>query len=296
MEKLVIAVALIGSATTREKNPNPPMTPKEIAESAIESCHAGAAVCHVHVRDPTTHAPSANFELYREVFDRIREKCDIVINLTAGPGGRLQYDPTTNVWDTSGLKTPHERVEHVLRLRPEICSLDIGSTNRRNRAFINLMPITEKMAVLVREVGVKPELEVFEVGHIDTAKDLVRKGMVDNPPLFQLCLGVSGGIGATLEDFVLMRGRLPENALWCAFGVGPAHFSIAAAAIIAGGNARVGFEDNIYMSRGVPATSNAEQVRKVVQFANLLGREVATTQEARRILGVCKGETSPAKS
>ncbi len=294
MEKLIITVALIGGTTSREKNPNPPMTPKEIAQSAVESYHAGAAVCHVHVRDPITQAPSMNLELYREVFERVRAKCDMVINLTTGTGARLLYDPKVNLWDTSRLKAPEERVDHVLRLKPEICSLDVGTVNLHDRAFINLVPIVEKMAVLIREAGVKPELEVFEAGHIRTARDLVRKGMVDDPPLFQLCLGTSGGIGATLEDLVLMRSRLPENALWCAFGVGPAHFSIAAAAIIAGGHARVGFEDNVYIRKGVPAASNAEQVRKVVQLANLLGREVATAEEARIILKLGGKEASQA--
>jgi uncharacterized protein (DUF849 family) len=288
MEKLIITVALIGNATTREKNPNPPMTPEEIAESVIESYHAGAAVCHVHVRDPITHRPSMNFELYREVFERIREKCDMVINLTTGSGGRLLFDPVARIWDTTGLKTPEERVEHVIRLRPEICSLDIGSLNMGSYAFINLVPVVEKMAALIKGVGVKPELEVFDAGHIRTAKDLIRKGLVEEPPLFQVCLGVPGGIGATIEDLTFMRSRLPENATWSAFGVGPAHFPIAAAVIITGGHARVGFEDNLYMDKGVPAVSNAQMVRRVTELAGLLGREVATAQEARSILGVVK--------
>ena len=286
MEKLIITAALIGNTTTREKNPNPPITPKEIAESAIESYHAGAAVCHVHVRDPITQAPSMNFELYREIFERIREKCDMVINLTTGAGGRLFCDPTGRVWDTSGLKTPEERVDHVIRLKPEICSLDIGTMNMGRWAFINMIPIVEKMSALIREARVKPELEVFDVGHICIAEDLVRKGLVDAPSLFQLCLGIPGGIEATLEDFVFMCSRLPKNALWSAFGVGAAHFRIAAAAIIAGGHARVGFEDNLYISRGIPANSNAQMVRKVVELASQLGRDVATPQEARQILGV----------
>ena len=286
MGKLIITVALIGNTTTREKNPSPPMTPEEIAESAIESYRAGAAVCHVHVRDPITHGPSMNFALYREVCERIRAKCDMVINLTTGSGARLLYNRAKGTWDTSGLKTPEERVEHVLRLKPEICSLDIGTMNMHDRAFINLVPVVERMATLVRSAGVKPELEVFDAGHIRTAQELIRKGLVAEPPLFQLCLGISGGIGATLEDLLSMQRRLPENALWCAFGVGPAHFSIAAAAIIAGGHARVGFEDNLYMSRGVPAASNAQMVEKVVALAGQLGREVATAQEARRILAL----------
>ena len=288
MDKLIITVALIGNVTTREKSPHPPMTPKEIAESAIESFHAGAAGCHVHVRDPITHAASMEFELYREVFERIREESDLIINLTTGSGGRLYYNPKTKAWDISGLKTPEERVEHVLRLRPEICSLDIGTMNMGNWAFINLVSMVEKMAALVREAGVKPEMEVFDVGHIGLARDLARKGLVGEPLLFQLCLGISGGIGATLEDMVFMCGHLPKNATWSAFGVGPAHFPIAAASIVAGGHVRVGFEDNLYLEPGVLAMSNAQMVRKVVEIAHNLGREAATPEEARRILGVLK--------
>ena len=288
MDKLVITVALIGNVTTREKNPHPPMTPKEIAESAIESFQAGAAACHVHVRDPVTQAPSMELELYREVFERIREKCDLVINLTTGSGGRLYYDPKAKTWDISGLKTPEERVEHVLRLRPEICSLDIGTMNMGNWAFVNLVSMVEKMAALVREAGVKPEMEVFDVGHIRSARDLARKGLVDEPLLFQLCLGIPGGIGATLEDMLFMCGHLPEKAVWSAFGVGPAHFPITAASIVAGGHVRVGFEDNLYLGPGVLATSNAQMVRKVVEIAHNLGREAATPEEARRILGMLK--------
>ena len=216
MEKLIITAALIGNTTTREKNPNPPITPKEIAESAIESYHAGAAVCHVHVRDPITQAPSMNFELYREIFERIREKCDMVINLTTGAGGRLFCDPTGRVWDTSGLKTPEERVDHVIRLKPEICSLDIGTMNMGRWAFINMIPIVEKMSALIREARVKPELEVFDVGHICIAEDLVRKGLVDAPSLFQLCLGIKGpesggkGLDEKINSFEEMIGRVQK--------------------------------------------------------------------------------------
>jgi uncharacterized protein (DUF849 family) len=288
MNKLIITVALIGGTTTREKNPHPPMTPKELAESAVESYHEGAAICHIHVRDPITYASSEEFELYREVFERIRGKCDMIINLTTGPGGRLLYDADRKVWDISALKTPEQRVEHVLRLKPEICSLDVGTMNMGNRAFINLNHVVEKMAAMMKEAGVKPEMEVFDMGHIVSAVELMRKGFVDSPPLFQLCLGVSGGIGATLEDFVSMRSHLPEHALWSAFGVGMAHFPIAAASIIAGGHTRVGFEDNQYLGKGVPATSNAQMVRKVVEIAGQLDREVATVGEAREILGIVK--------
>jgi uncharacterized protein (DUF849 family) len=286
MDKLVITVALIGGITTREKTPYPPMTPQELAESAIESYHAGAAACHIHVRDPQTHVPSMELKLYKEVYDRIREKCDMVINLSTGSGGRLLYDPQNALWDTSELKSPEERVQHVLALKPDLCSLDVGSLNFGQRAFINLMPVVEKMAALIKESGVKPELEVFDVGHIRIAKDLIRRGLVAGPPLFQLCLGIPWGIEATTENMVYMRNNLPADALWYAFGIGAQHFQMAAASMINGGHARIGFEDNLYLKKNVLAKSNAEMVRKVVEIAHLMDREIATAREARKILGL----------
>lgn len=284
MEKLIITAAMIGGITTREKNPHPPMTPREIADSAIESHKAGAAVCHIHVRDLQTQASSMKFELYKEVYDRIRDKCDMIINLTTGTGGRLLYDPASNTWNTAELKSPEERVEHVLKLKPELCSLDVGTLNFGPRAFINLVSIVEKMAKMIKDAGVKPEMEVFDLGHIRIAKHLIQQGLVDKPALFQLCLGIPWGTEATTENMIYMRNNLPEDCLWYAFGIGPTHFSMAATSIINGGHARVGFEDNLFIRKNVMATSNAEMVKKVVEIAALLDREVATSKEARKIL------------
>jgi uncharacterized protein (DUF849 family) len=288
MDKLIITVAIIGGITTREKNPHPPMTPKEIAESAIESCHAGASVCHIHVRDPQTHQPSMKFELYKEVFDRIRDQCDILVNLSTGSGGRLMYNPQASAWDTAGLKSPEERVEHVVKLKPELCSLDVGSLNFGSFAFINLVGVVEKMAKMIQEVGTKPELEVFDIGHIRIANHLIRQGLVEKPPLFQLCLGIPWGIEGTTENMIYMRNNLPSDALWYAFGIGSQHFQMAAASMINGGHARVGFEDNLYIQKNVLATSNGQMVKKVVEIATLMDREVATPKEARQILGLKK--------
>jgi len=290
VEKVIVTVALVGGITTREKNPNVPMTPKELAESAIESYHAGAAICHVHVRDPETHEPSSKFELYREVFERIREKCDMIVNLSTGFGGRLLYNPGAKdqSWDTLHLKNPEERVEHVVKLRPELCSLDVGTLNFGQRAFVNLVPNVEKMATMIREVGTKPELEVFDIGNIRIANYLVSKGLVEKPPLFQLCLGIPWGIEATVENLVYMRNNLPRDALWYAFSIGSNHFTMAAASLIMGGHIRVGFEDNIYIKKDALATSNAQMVTKVVDIAKLMDREVASAQEARQILKLRK--------
>ncbi len=290
MEKLIITVAPVGSVTTRDKNPNLPITPREIAESAIESYHAGAAVCHIHVRDPKTHEPSMKFELYQEVFERIREKCDMIINLSTGAGARLLYNPKAkdNPWDTTGLNSPEERTEHVLKLKPELCSLDVGSVNFGGRVFVNVVPLVEKMAALIKEVGTKPELEAFEIGHIHIGNHLIRKGLVENPPIFQFCLGVPWGMEGNTKNMVYMHNTLPNDAIWYAFGIGPQHFTMAASSIIMGGHARVGFEDNIYISKNVLAESNAQMVRKVVETAHLMDREVASAKEARQILGLTK--------
>ncbi|MCX5915442.1 MAG: 3-keto-5-aminohexanoate cleavage protein, partial [Deltaproteobacteria bacterium] len=243
-------------------------------------------VCHIHVRDPITHQPSMKFEHYKEVFDRIRDKCDMIINLSTGSGGRLLYRPKSggNLWDTSGLKSPEERVEHVVKLKPELCSLDIGSLNFGSYAFINMVSMVEQMAKMIKEAGTKPELEVFDIGHIRIGHHLIRQGLIPDPPLFQLCLGIPWGIEATTENMVYMRNNLPPNCLWYAFAIGPQHFPMAAASIINGGHARVGFEDNLYIKKGVLAKSNAEMTKKVIEIAHLLDREVATPKEARQIL------------
>ena len=290
MEKVIVTVALVGGVTTREKNPNVPMTPKEIAQSAVESYHAGAAICHVHVRDPETHQSSSKVELYREVVDRVREECDMIVNLTTGFGARLLYDPEAedHPWDTSQLMSPEERVEHVVQLRPELCSLDAGTLNFGPRAFVNLVSVVEKMASIVKGAGIKPELEIFDMGNIRIANYLIGKGLVGSPPLFQLCLGIPWGIEATFENLVHMRHPLPAQALWTAFGIGSSHFTMAAASMIMGGHVRVGFEDNIYIKKDTLAISNAQMVSKVVEMAKLMDREVASAKEARQILNLKK--------
>jgi uncharacterized protein (DUF849 family) len=290
MEKLIITVALVGNFTTRDKNPNVPMTPEEIAESAIESYHAGAAVCHIHVRDPITHEPSSKIELYQEVFQRVREKCDMIINLSTGLGGRLTFNPKIigSPWDISQLRNPEERIEHVLKLKPELCSLDIGTLNFGPNVFVNIVPVVEKMARMIKEVGTKPELEVFDIGHICFANHLINQELVEKPPLFQLCLGIPWGIEATNENVVYMCNNLPSDALWYAFGIGSHHFTMATVSMIMGGHVRVGFEDNIFIRKNVLATSNAQMVSKVVEIAHSMEREVASVKEAKQILKLTK--------
>ena len=286
MEKLIITAAMIGGITTREKNPHPPMTPREIAESAIECHKAGASVCHIHVRDPHTQASSMKFELYKQVFDRVRDKCDLIINLTTGAGGRLLYDPAAGTWNTAELKSPEERVEHVLKLKPELCSLDVGTLNFGPRAFINLVSVVEKMAKMIKDAGVKPELEVFDAGHIQIARRLLSLGLVEKNAHFQICMGTRMGVAGTPRNAMFMAESLPAGVTWSIFGVAATQFPMAMMGVLLGGHIRVGFEDNLYLRKGQLAKSNAELVRHSVGLIRSLDREVATVEEARKILSL----------
>ena len=176
------------------------------------------------------------------------------------------------------------RTEHVIKLKPELCSLDVGSMNFGHRVFVNSVPHVEEMAKLIKEAGVKPELEVFELGHIEIAKSLIKKGLVDNSPIFQLCLGIQWGIPATLKNMLLMREALPADAIWAGFAAGPLNFSMITQSVLLGGNVRVGFEDNSYLSYGNPAKSNAQLVEKAVNILRALDKEPASADEAREFL------------
>lgn len=286
--KVVITVAVTGAVGERAKHPSLPITPKEIAQSALGAYSAGASVVHIHVRDPKTGEQSMDFELYKEVYERIREASDMVVNLTTGPGGRLLADHSDPVGLGPGTSwnSPETRTEHVVRLRPELCSLDVGSMNMKNRIFANIVPHVEEMAKRIGEASVKPELEVFDFGHIDIARSLLEKGLVQHPPLFQLCLGVPWGMPATPKNMMLMKDALPPGAIWGGLGVGPLSFPMAAQSVLLGGNVRVGFEDNFNLSYGVPAKSNAQLVEKAVNIIRVLDKEPASPSEARRILGL----------
>ena len=284
-QKVIITVALIGARTTRKQNPNIPITPQEIANSALECAKQGAAVCHIHVRNPHTQDYSMDLGLYKEVVERIRGKSDMLINLTTGPGGRFTHKKEKG-WDTSELSPPEERVRHVLELRPELCSLDIGTINFGETAFVNLSSHVEQMARMIREAKIKPELEVFDAGHLRFAKHLITKGIIAEPPLFQICLGIPWGMEASLENLLYLCSALPPNAVWYGLGIGAAQFPLAAMAVMTGGHVRVGFEDNVYLAKNVLAKTNAELVRKAVKIAELLDRQVANPKEAKVILGI----------
>ena len=278
MEKTIISVAVVGAMPTKEMNPAVPYTPKEIAQAAIECCRVGAAITHIHVRDPETGVPCSRIELFREVVDRIRQECDIVINLTTG-GSNIK-----------GENIIEERLEPVT-LQPDMCSLDIGSMNFRDRAFVNPPEWGRAAALRMREHGVKPEIEVFDVGHIVQALHWIDEGLVDDPPYLQLCMGAGWGIEATPENLLFMKGKLPPNVRWSVLGVGRMQLAMITMGILLGGNIRVGFEDSIYLRKGVLAKSNAETVEMAVNLVGQLQREVATPSEARQMLGLSHGTT-----
>jgi uncharacterized protein (DUF849 family) len=285
-----------GSADSVGKNPAVPVTPEQIAASAIDAAKAGAAIVHIHVRDPNTALPSMEGALYAEAVDRIRQSgTDVVINLTTGPGGRFAPDLADPMKPGAGttLRTPRQRVQHVLDLRPEICSLDMGSMNMGPSVFVNTPPILEAMAVDIREAGVTPELEVFETGHLLLAKRMIETGHIRPPGMFQICLGIAWGQPATPEAMSYMRNLLPAGSPWFAFGISLHQFPMAAQAVLLGGHVRVGLEDNLYLARGKLAPSNAALVAKAVKIVELLGCGIATPNDARQMLGLGAHAAAP---
>jgi uncharacterized protein (DUF849 family) len=287
--KVMISCAVTGSADTPGRNPAVPVTPAQIAQSAVDAAKAGASIVHIHVRDPQTTRPSMELALYREVVERIRESgTDVLINLTTGPGAR--FVPGTDDPQKPGpgtvLKNPAERVRHVEALKPDICSLDMGSMNMGAHVFVNTPSHLEAMAIAIRDAGVTPELEVFEAGHLLLAKRLIENGHVKGPGLFQICLGVAWAQPATPEAMSYMRSLLPPDAPWFAFGISLHQFPMVAQAVLLGGHPRVGLEDNIYLDKGKLAPSNAALVEKAGRIIEILGDIVATPDEARTMLGL----------
>jgi uncharacterized protein (DUF849 family) len=289
MSKVIITVAVTGSIPTRKDNPNLPVTPKEIADAALECFDEGASIVHVHVRDPQTGQPSMEVSLFEEVVERITSRCNMILNLSTGAGGRMFIGPDGKVNPSlSRMESAERRVEHVLKLRPEMCSLDIGTMNFGPGIFVNAPPVVERMAELIRDAGVKPEVELFEVGHIQIANSLLQKGLVRSPAHFQLCMGTMAGIEATPKNAVHFSECLPKGHTWSIFGVGRTQFPMAAMGVLLDGHVRVGFEDNLYLKKGVLAKSNAELVKRTVDIIHDLNCEVASVEEAREILGLSR--------
>jgi uncharacterized protein (DUF849 family) len=289
VDKVIISCAVTGSITRPDQHPGLPITPAQIADAAIEAAGAGASIVHIHVRDPQTGAPSMELALYREVVDRIRASgVDLIINLTTGPGGRFlpgEDDPKIAAPGTN-LLPPDKRVAHVLALRPDICSLDLNTMWFGTSVVINTPKSVAAMAEAVKAARVKPELEVFDSGDIKLANQLLAAGVLPRPPFFQVVLGAGNGFVPTTETLVYAKSLLPPDAVWAAMGIGAMEFPIVAQACLLGGHVRVGLEDNLYMSRGVLAPSNAALVERARQIVELIGKSIATPAEARAILNL----------
>jgi len=285
---VIITCAVTGSGDTVGKHPAIPVTPEQIANSAIEAAAAGAAVAHIHVRDPDTGTFSRELELYREVVERIRESdSDVIINLTAGMGGDLVLDeqnPSVAVEGTD-MANASERLAHIEALLPEICTLDCGSLNFGNSLYVSTPAMLRQMAARVKEIGVKPELEIFDSGNLVFALQMMKEGLLDDKPLFQLCLGIPWGAPADTATMKLMSDMVPANANWAGFGISRMQMPMVAQAMLLGGNVRVGLEDNLFLDKGVFA-SNGQLVERAVGIVEGLGAEVATPAQAREMLGL----------
>ena len=288
--EVIITCAVTGSGETAEKHPDLPKSPEQIAAAAIEAAEAGAAVAHIHVRDPQTGDAGRNLEWYQEVVERVRaSSSDVVLNLTAGMGGDFmpdKGDPSKGGPGTD-MATPEERLAHVKKLLPEICTLDCGTQNYSTTAYVSTPDMLREMAKIIQELGVKPEIEVFELGQIWFAKQLIKEGLIDEPPLFQLCMGIPWTAEANAENMLALRNMLPENSVWAGFGISRMQMPMVAQAMILGGNVRVGLEDNLYLKRGVLA-SNGQLVERAVEIIERLGGSIVSPQQTREKLGLTK--------
>ena len=293
-KEVFVTCAVTGSGGTQDRSPHVPRSPRDIAESAIAAAKAGAAVVHCHVRDPDSGAPSRRLDLYREVTDRIRDaEVDVVLNLTAGMGGDMVFGPTSSPLPLRETGTDmvgaEERVAHVAECLPEICTLDCGTMNFAEADYVmtNTPGMLRAMGGMMTELGVKPEIEAFDTGHLWFAKQLVQEGVLDGPALVQLCMGVPWGAPDDLNTFMAMVNNVPDDWTFSAFALGRNQMAYVAASVLAGGNVRVGLEDNLWLEKGVLAT-NAQLVEKAVGIIEGLGARVIGPAEVREKLGLVK--------
>jgi uncharacterized protein (DUF849 family) len=292
--EVFITCAVTGGGGTQDRSPHVPRSPEQIANAAIEAAKAGAAIAHCHVRDPETGAPARDPKLYRELVERIRDSdTDVVINLTAGMGGDLITGPPSAPlpldMENTDMIPAYDRVEHVIDSRPEICTLDCGTMNFAEADYImaNTPSMLEECARLMTESGVQVEIEAFDTGHLWLAKNLVENGHIKNPVLVQLCMGVPWGAPDDLNTFMAMVNNVPNDWTMSAFGIGRNQMAYVAAAVLAGGNVRVGLEDNLWLKKGVKAT-NGQLVEKAVGIIEGIGARVIGPDEVRAKLGLVK--------
>lgn len=275
MDKRIISVALTGNWGDKQKNPAFPITPEEIADSAYEAYKAGASIAHIHVRDEESR-PTMRTDLFEKAIRLIKEKCDIVINMTSSGGHSL-----------NGMASDEARIEPFRVLRPEMGSYDCGTMNWLHKTvFENTPRFLEQLGQLYIDLGIKPEIEIFDLGMIETAKYYIGKGILNEPCHFQFIMGAPGGMSGTVQNLAYAVKQLPEGSTWSASGLSKNHIPIMLAALALGGNVRVGFEDNLYFSHGVLAKSNAELVARAADIIRASGFEVASPDDARQILGL----------
>ena len=288
---VIISCAVTGSGDTVGKHPAIPVTPEEIANAAIEAASAGAAIAHMHVRNPETGKATRDDELYKEVVSRIKENgTDVIINLTSGMGGDIEIGPEDDLLKfgpNTDFINAMERLSHVEKILPDICSLDCGTLNfgDGNMIYVSTPEQLRIGAKRIQELGVKPELEIFDTGHMWFANQMYNEGLLDAPALYQICLGIPYGAPANTSSMENMVKMVPEGSNWAAFGIGAMQMPMAAQAVLLGGNVRVGLEDNLYLEKGVFA-SNGSLVEKVGSLINHMGANIMSTKDARKKLGL----------
>jgi uncharacterized protein (DUF849 family) len=291
--KVFITCAITGSGSSQDRSPHVPRSPKEIAESAIAAAKAGAAIIHCHVRDPETGVPSRDLKLYREVTDRVRDsEVDMVLNLTAGMGGDMVFgspDRPLPLSNSTDMASAEERVAHIAECLPEICTLDCGTMNFAEADYVmtNTPGMLEAMGSMMESLGVKPEIEAFDTGHLWLAKNLVEKGILKSPALVQLCMGIPWGAPDDLNTFMAMVNNVPNDWNWSAFSIGRNELPYVAASVLAGGNVRVGLEDNLWLAKGQLATNEA-LVERAVTIIEAMGSSIMTPEETREKLNLVK--------
>ncbi|MEM8540835.1 MAG: 3-keto-5-aminohexanoate cleavage protein [Pseudomonadota bacterium] len=292
-QDVFITCAITGSGGTQDRSPHVPRSPEQIANSAIAAAKAGAAIAHCHVRDPETGAPSRELKLYREVTERIRDAdVDIVLNLTAGMGGDLVFGPPSAplpLQVSSDMVSADERLAHIAECLPEICTLDCGTMNFAEADYVmtNTPGMLREMGARMEALDVKPEIEAFDTGHLWLAKQLVSEGTLSSPALVQLCMGIPWGAPNDLNTFMAMVNNIPEGWNWSAFSIGRDQMAYVAAAVLAGGNVRVGLEDNLWLSKGELATNEA-LVSRAVTIIEAMGGKIMTANAVREKLNLKK--------
>jgi uncharacterized protein (DUF849 family) len=288
-DKVIITCAVTGNLTTPEQTPHLPITPAQIADACLYAADAGAAIVHIHVRDPLTGRPSMLLDHYVDVVERIRAgNPALILNITTGPGGRFvpsKDDPKMAAEGTT-LMAPEKRVEHIAVLRPDICTLDLNTMNSGGEVVINTPANVRRMAKVIADAGVKPEIELFDSGDIALMRDLLADRSLQGPVLCSFVMGVRYGFQPAPETVLYARGLLPPDAEFTAVGIGKAAFTTVAQSYLAGGHVRIGLEDAVYLTRGQLATSNAEMVTKARRIVEDLGGAIATIEDSRRIVGL----------